>query len=143
VERVVGDWFVRVRINGEKQKDRFKAYMVPWTPTIVILDAEGEEHYRFTGFLPPLEFNAAIILNGAKTVLDLGNYDLAIKCCTEVIEKYRGTYAVPEAIFYLHVVKYLSTHDPKNLRAGFDRLTKEFPLSEWTIKADPYKKIAA
>lgn len=107
----------------------------------MILDAEGTEHYRFTGFLPPVEFCAAIILNGAKTELDSGNYDLAIKCCNEVIEKYRGTPAVPEAIFYISVAKYLSSHDPKNLRAGFDRLTSEFPGSEWTIKARPYKLI--
>jgi hypothetical protein len=107
----------------------------------VILDAEGKEHNRFTGFLPPLEFSAAIILDGAKAELDLHNYDLAIKCCNEVIEKYGGTVAVPEAIFYLSVGKYVSTHDAKNLRAGFDRLTKEFPGAEWTLKAAPYKLI--
>lgn len=130
-----------VRINKEKQQDLFKEYTISWTPTIVILDPEGKEHYRFTGFLPPFEFCAAIIVNGAKTELDLQNYELAIKCCDEVIEKYRGTPAVPEAIFYVSVAKYLSTHDAKNLRAGFDRLTKEFPGAEWTLKATPYKLI--
>jgi hypothetical protein len=132
---------VPVRINKEKQQDLFKEYTISWTPTIVILDPEGKEHYRFTGFLPPFEFCAAIIMNGAKTELDLQNYELAIKCCDEVIEKYRGTPAVPEAIFYVSVAKYLSTHDAKNLRAGFDRLTKEFPGAEWTLKATPYKLI--
>jgi len=73
--------------------------------------------------------------------MDLGNYDLAIKCFNEVAEKYRGTLAVPEAIFYVHVVKYLATHDPKNLRTGFDQLSKEFPGAEWTVKATPYKLI--
>jgi hypothetical protein len=132
---------VPVRINKEKQIDLFKKYTVTWTPTIVILDTEGKEHFRFTGFLPPSEFSAAIILDGAKTELDLQNYDLAIKCCNEVIEKYKGSVAVPEAIFYLSVAKYLSTHDAKNLRAGFDRLTKEFPGAEWTLKATPYRLI--
>jgi thioredoxin-related protein len=74
----------------ENQSDLLKEYIVSWTPTIVILDTEGKQHYRFTGFLPPFEFCAAIILNGAKTELDLGNYDVAIKCCDEVIEKYTG-----------------------------------------------------
>ena len=130
-----------VRINGEKQPDLFKKHAITWTPTIVILDGEGKEHYRFTGFLPPSEFSAAIILEGAKTELDLQNYDLAIKCFNEVIDKYKGTVVVPQAIFYLAVAKYLSTHDAKNLRAGFDRLTEEFPGSEWTLKATPYKLI--
>lgn len=78
-----------MRINKEKQENLFKTYTITWTPTILILDAQGEEHYRFTGFLPPLEFSAAIILEGAKAELDLQNYDLAIKCFNEVIEKYR------------------------------------------------------
>lgn len=130
-----------MRINREKQGSLFKTYAITWTPTIIIMDPEGEEHYRFTGFLPPAEFSAAIILEGAKTELDLKNYDLAIKCFDEVIEKYPGTFAVPESIFYLHVAKYLSTHDPKNLRAGFDVLAKEFPGSVWATKATPYKLI--
>lgn len=125
----------------DKQRDRFKEYGISWTPTIVIMDAEGKEHYRFTGFLPPAEFCAAIILNGAKTELDLGNFDLAIKCFNEVAEKYPETLAVPEAIFFVHVAKYLATHDPKNLRAGFDRLNGEFPGTEWTVKAGPYRLI--
>jgi len=107
----------------------------------VILDGEGKEHFRFTGFLPPSEFSAAIILEGAKTELDLQNYDLAIKCFNDVIDKYKGTIAVPQAIFYLGVAGYLSSHDAKKLRAAFDRLTEEFPGSEWTTKATPYKLI--
>jgi len=132
---------VPVRVNKEKQIDLFKKYTITWTPTIVILDGEGKEHFRFTGFLPPSELCAAIILEGAKTELDLHNYDLAIKCCNEVIGKYKGSVFVPEAIFYLSVAKYLSTHDAKNLRAGYDRLTKEFPGAEWTLKAAPYRLI--
>ncbi|MDY6863497.1 MAG: hypothetical protein SV062_11000, partial [Thermodesulfobacteriota bacterium] len=59
----------------------------------------------------------------------------------EVTENYKGTFAVPEAIFYLYVVKFLASHDPKVLREGLERLKKEFPDSEWTLRAKPYELI--
>ena len=135
------DWLIPLRINKEKQSDYFKKYLVAWTPTIAILDAEGREHYRFTGFLSPLELCARVILDGAKAELTLNNYDLAIKCFDDVIEKYAGTFAVPEAIFYLSVAKFLLGHNPKMLREGLERLRKEFPHSEWTLRAKPYELI--
>lgn len=119
----------------------FQKNLVTWTPTIAVLDADGREHYRFTGFLSPAEFCARIILDGAKVELTIKNYELAVKCLKEVVENYQGTFAVPEAIFYLGVVDYLSTDEPKFLREGLDRLRKEFPDSEWTLKAKPYELI--
>jgi len=139
----VNDWFVPLRINKEKQGDLFPKHQVSWTPTIAILDAEGKEHCRFTGFLSPDELSARIILDGAKTEINAPKYDLAIKCLNDVVEKYKGTFAVPEAVFYLAVAQFLSSHDPKFLRAGVDRLKREFPHSEWTLRAKPYELINA
>jgi hypothetical protein len=119
----------------------FQKNLVSWTPTIAVLDAEGREHYRFTGFLSPEELCARIILNGAKAELTINNHELTVKCLDEVIENYKGTFAVPEAIFYRGVVNYISTDEPKFLREGLDRLRKEFPDSEWTLKAKPYELI--
>jgi len=119
----------------------FQKNLVSWTPTIAVLDADGREHYRFTGFLSPEELCARIILDGAKIELTINNHELAVKCLNEVIENYQGTFAVPEAIFYLGVVNYISSDEPKFLREGLDRLRKEFPDSEWTLKAKPYELI--
>jgi hypothetical protein len=141
VYEVVNSSFIPLRINREKQEDLFKQYFVSWTPTIAILDAEGREHYRFTGFLSPLELCARIMLDEAKVEFNRDSYDLATKRLDEVLEKYQGTFAVPEAIFYLGVVQYISSHEPKFLRQGFDRLTKDFPDSEWTLRAKPYELI--
>ena len=140
---MVNSWFIPLRMNKEKQADAFKKYLATWTPTIVILDAEGKEHYRFTGFLSPMELSARIMLDGAKTEIDLGNYDLAVKCIHDVIDKYPGTYAVPEGIFYLGVAEFLPGHDPKVLKENLERLRKEFPKSEWTLRARPYELIKA
>ena len=89
----------------------------------------------------PVEFCARIILDGAKTELDLNDYDLAITCFNEVIEKYPGTFAVPEAIFYVSVAKHLAHDQANNLRQGLEKLRKEFPENEWTQKAKPYEAI--
>jgi hypothetical protein len=128
-------------MNKEKQEDMFQKNLVSWTPTIAVLDADGREHYRFTGFLSPAELCARIILDGAKVEITINNGELAVKCLNEVIENYQGTFAVPEAIFYLGVVKYMAGNEAKFLREGLDRLRKEFPDSEWTLKAKPYELI--
>jgi len=93
---------------------------VVWTPTIDFLDMEGREHYRFTGFLSPFELCAKIILDGAKVELNRNNYDLAVKCLNDLIQEYQGTFAVPEAIFYLGVADFLSSHEPKFLREALE-----------------------
>jgi len=141
--QVSQDWFIPLRINVEKQKDLFREFTVSWTPTIVILDRERKEHSRFTGFLAPDEFCARIIVDGAKTEVDLKDYDLAITCFNDVIEKYPRTFAVPEAIFYVSVARYLSSHQANHLKQGLEKLRKEFPDSEWTHKAKPYGAIGS
>ena len=135
------DWFVPVRIYRDRQGDLFQKYLVTWTPTIAIWDGEGKEHYRFTGFLSPEELRVRIILDGAKAEVTLSNYDLALKCLTDVVEKYSGTFAEPEAVFYLGVVKFMASHDPKGLKEGLEKLRKDFSNSEWTLRAKPYELI--
>jgi len=129
-------------MNKENQEDVFQKNLVSWTPTIAVLDVDGREHYRFTGFLSPEELCARIILDGAKLAFNINNYELAAKCFTEVIENYQGTFAVPEAIFYLGVVTYKSSNEPKFLRQCLDRLREEFPNSEWALRAKPYELIS-
>jgi thioredoxin-related protein len=143
-ERVVNlanDWFVSVRFNSKKQEEVFKKYLVSWTPTLVVMDAVGREHGRFIGFLPPQELCARIILEGAKTLMTLENFTPAIKRCNDILQKYQGTFAEPEAIFYSTVAKYLSTHEPNVLKEGLLLLRKKFPDSEWTLRAKPYELI--
>ena len=138
---MVSEWFVPVRINRVDQEELFKTYRVLWTPTIIIIGPDGQEHARFTGFLPPDELCARLILDGAKAELNLGNVELAEKCLGNVIEKFPNTFAVPEAVFYQGVAGFVQGHDPRGLRTGVDRLKEQFPQSEWTLRAKPYELI--
>jgi hypothetical protein len=103
---------------------------------------EGREHYRFTGFFTPPEMSARILLDGAKSALFLERYDIAKGHLDAVFADYQGTFAISEAIYYSGVLNTLSTHDPKSLRKSLNRLRKEFPMSEWTMRAKPYEAIA-
>ena len=130
-----------MRINRDKQRAMFKRYLVAWTPTIMLLDMEGRVHHRFNGFLTPPEMGARILLDTAKIELFLQRNDRTRKQLDEVLAGYQGTFAIPEAIFFSGVVDTESHDDPKFLRKLLERLRKEFPLSEWTMKAKPYELI--
>jgi hypothetical protein len=126
----------------EKQRPMYKEYRIAWTPTIALLDMEGREHYRFTGFFTPPEMSARILLDGTKSALFLKRYDIAKGHLDAVFADYQRTFVVPEAIYYSGVLHYLSKEEPKFLRKGLERLRKEFPGSEWTMRAKPYEGIA-
>jgi hypothetical protein len=139
VTEILNTRFIPLRINLKKQRPVFKQYRIAWTPNIVLLDMEEREHYRFTGFLTPAEMSARILLNGAKSELFLERFDIAKGHLDVVLATYQDTFAMPEAVYYSGVLGYLTTHDVKSLRKGLDRLQKEFPQSEWTMKAKPYE----
>ena len=119
----------------------FKQYLVAWTPTIMLLDMDGKVHHRFNGFLTPPEMGARILLDAAKIELFLQRNDRARRQLDNIFTDYQGTFAIPEAIFYSGVVDMELQEDPKFLRQLLERLRKEFPLSEWTMKAKPYELI--
>jgi hypothetical protein len=130
--------FIPLRVNLKKQRPVFKQYRIAWTPNIVLLDMEGREHCRFIGFLPPAEMTARILLDGAKSELFLERFDIAKGHLDVILTAYQETFAMPEAIYYSGVLGYLTTHDARPLRNGLERLQKEFPQSEWAMRARPY-----
>jgi thioredoxin-related protein len=80
--------FVPLQIDFNKNKALVTRYAVKWTPTIIILDSDGEEHHRFVGFLPPEDFIAQIILGKGKVAFDHDNFEQAIQCFQEVLVRY-------------------------------------------------------
>lgn len=44
---------VQINVSNKTLTDRFN---ITWTPTIIVLDGDGNEAYREVGFLPPEEF---------------------------------------------------------------------------------------
>ena len=112
-----------------------------WTPTIIILDSDGDEHHRFIGFLPPEDFIGQSILGRGKAGFNLEYFDQAIQCFQELLIRYPKTDAAPEAQYFLGVSKYKASHDPRELKSNFEILQRDYAGSEWTKKAQVYALI--
>lgn len=129
---------VQFEVSNQEMVNRFG---VKWTPTLIVLDPDEREHHRFTGYLPPEDFIAQIMLGRGKAEFDLDHFDQAIQCFHEIASRYPKADAAPEAEYYLGVAKYKASHDPKELKKGLESLQRDYPNSEWAKKAQVYALI--
>jgi hypothetical protein len=116
-------------------------FQVKWTPTLVTLDTEGKEHHRTVGFLPPEELIPSLLLGRAKIHFDHENFTEALKALDALLKDYSKSDAAPEAIFIRGVSRYKATHEAKPLKEAYEKLKAEYPQSEWTKRAYPYRLI--
>ena len=116
-------------------------FNVKWTPTLITLDAEGKEHHRTVGFLPPEELIPSLLLGIAKCHFDRDRFAEALASLDKLLSEYSKSDSAPEAIFLRGVSRYKSTHDPKPLKEAYEKLQSEYPSSEWTKRAYPYRLI--
>ncbi len=114
-------------------------FKITWTPTLIVLDQEGKEHHRTVGFLSPEELIPALLLGMAKTRFEQQQYAEALSVIQELLDTYPGSDAAPEALFLKGVSGYKSTHDPKPLKEAYEQLQAQYPASEWTKRAYPYR----
>jgi tetratricopeptide (TPR) repeat protein len=116
-------------------------FNLKWTPTLITLDTEGKEHHRTVGFLGPEELVPSLLLGIGKTLFELEDFGKAIETFDQLLKEYPKSDSAPEAIYLRGVSLYKNTHDPKPLRAAYDKLKDDYPESEWTRRAYPYRLI--
>jgi len=114
-------------------------FQVKWTPTLVTLDKGGKEHHRTVGFLPPEELVPSLLLGRAKIHFDHEEFAPALTSLETLLRDYPKSGAAPEAIFLRGVCQYKTTHQPKPLKEAYERLREDYPESEWTKRAYPYR----
>jgi len=78
VARFISGQLEPVRIHVREQKDEYQRlserYNAQWTPTILVLDSDGEERHRIEGFLPVDDFLSQIALGLAKSAFQRKDY---------------------------------------------------------------------
>jgi tetratricopeptide (TPR) repeat protein len=127
---------VRLPFDAKPEADDFK---VKWTPTLIILDHDGVEHHRITGFLAPEELLPMMLLGIGKAHFEREAFTEAIRSLDALLKDYPKSDSAPEAIYYRAVSQYKSTHSAEPLKEAYQKLHADYPLSEWTKRAAPYR----
>jgi tetratricopeptide (TPR) repeat protein len=127
---------LRIQSDNEAVALKFK---IKWTPTLIILDKDGNEHYRTIGFLRPEALVSSLMLGIGRMRLDKGEYQGAISNFDKLIATSSKNDFIAEAIYFRGVARYKLTNDFKSMKEAYDKLSEDYPDSEWTEKAYPYK----
>ena len=139
VEPLVLEHFVPVRVHVRDQKDQFtrlgERYGVQWTPTTLVLDAQGEERHRIEGFLPADDFAAQLRLGLAKAAFARGAFDEAERRFRDVVQSHPNADAAAEAQYWAGVSKYKATGDASALADTARAFATRYADTPWAKKA--------
>lgn len=137
VERFIQDHFIPVQFNVVEQPESMTRFNTPWTPTLIVLDAEGKEHRRSQGYLDAKRFLGEFALAVLKDAIDRQDYATAQQRSPEALRLTQGDpEREPEAIYWSSVAAYKASGDPQQLLGGWNRLLDQFPQSEWAKKVE-------
>ena len=137
VERYLNDNFVPVQFNVVDQPEVMDRFHTPWTPTLIVLDADGTEHRRTQGYLDAKRFIAEMSLARLKDAVDRRDFPAAQERATDALARTKGDRErEPEALYWASVAAYKATNDAQNLMKGWNRLLDEFPQSDWARRVE-------
>jgi hypothetical protein len=144
VVRFVEEHFVPVRVHVREQADAFKRlgekYDAQWTPTLLVLDADGTEHHRVEGFLPVDDLLAQLILGRAQVAFARKDFASAERLFREVVDTHGDTDAAAEAQYWAGVSRYKGTGDGAALAETARQFETRYKDTPWAKKASVWAK---
>ena len=131
--------FIPLQINVQANAEIAGKYRVFWTPTILVLDSNGTEYYRFNGFLPPSEFIPQLEFGLGAMALEKQDYKTASIQLKSVVDKYTRSDIAPEAQYWFWCFEYKAAHNVEALLNAWRKLRKDYPNSIWAKKVSYIK----
>lgn len=124
-----------VKIHIAEQPQVFGRFGAIWTPTLAVVEPDGEERHRFVGYLPAEDFLSQLSLGLAHRQAGRKRWDEAGELFREVVEEYPETEAAPEALYWAGVARYQGEGDPETLADTAAAFTERYTESDWAKKA--------
>ncbi len=139
VSEFVEQHFVPIRVHVRDQRDEFKRlgarFGVQWTPTILVLDANGEERHRIEGFLPVDDLLPQLLLGLGHAAFAQSTFGEAESRFGDVVDRYPNSDAAAEALYWKGVSRYKATDDASALTATAREFTQRYSDTPWAKKA--------
>jgi hypothetical protein len=139
VTRFNTEHFLPARVHVREQAADFKRfgerYSAPWTPTLLVLDPDGVERHRIEGFLPADDLIAQLTLGLGHSAFARRDWAEAERRFREVVDRFSGTDAAPEALYWAGVTRYKATNDSAALRETARAFGSQYRDSTWAKKA--------
>lgn len=126
---------------GSDEQPMASEFGIKWTPSLLILDENGDEHHRTVGFFEAKELIPSILIGMGKTHFDAGEFKKALSCFDKILADYSASDFAPETIFLSGVSNYKDTGAPAPLKQAYEHLQEKYPASPWTKRAYPYRLI--
>jgi hypothetical protein len=127
--------FIPVKIHIKEQHAAFDRFGVQWTPTLLILDPQGRERYRFEGYLPPEDFLAQLHLGLARAAFANQQWNEAKRRYRQIVEQYPKTETAAEALYWAVVARYKASGDAAALKETAHQFQSRYTSSAWAKKA--------
>jgi TolA-binding protein len=109
-----------------------------WTPTVLILDQNGEERFRYEGYATKPEFRAQLELGLARVEFMNKHWDEAERRYGAIVDRYPDSEAAPEALYFRGFSHYKKTNDHTVLGELFQEFKKRYTDTIWAMKSVPW-----
>ena len=116
----------------------FKRFDAVWTPTVMIMDPQGQERWRLEGYLTKDEFRVDLEMGLGRVAFMQKNWAEAEKRFARVADSHPDSKFAPQAVYYRGVSRYSASHDGKELAATASALAEKYPGTEWQMRSIPW-----
>jgi hypothetical protein len=139
VAQFIDDNFLPARVHVKDQAEDYKRfsqrYDTQWTPTLLVIDPEGNERHRIEGFLPAEDLVAQLALGLGHSAFARERWDEAERWFRDVVDRFPDSEAAPEALYWAGVARYKGQGDASALRSTAGAFKQQYQQTSWAKKA--------
>jgi thioredoxin family protein len=140
VEKFVSENFVPIKIDVRKKPELMERFGALWTPTMILLDPNDTERYRFEGYLPVPDFLAHLTLGMGHIAFAMQDYEKAEWWFGQVLENFPDSEVAPEALYWRGVSRYKGSGNAGALADTAEEFSRRYEASSWAKKASVWRK---